>query len=152
MLVSFEETIFGSFDNAESKARKAFELYEDGKCSQALTELEEAIAINSQQARHMVELAEEELGGLEGKRIAVLGLSFKPNTDDIREATSLKIIKLLLEKDALVKVYDPVAMSQVEKSLGAKVSYSSGVEECLKEKPSLLQILKWHSRKAVPLT
>lgn len=91
----------------------------------------------------MVEIAEEELGSLKRKRIAVLGLSFKPNTDDIREAASLRIIDLLLAKDAKVIVFDPVAMGNVRKVLGDKISYAKGIFECLKNADCCMLVTEW---------
>lgn len=71
--------------------------------------------VNSHQREHMVEKIERALGGLEGRKIAILGLSFKPETDDIRESPSLAIISSLLEKKAVLKVYDPQAMQNMKK-------------------------------------
>ena len=103
----------------------------------------EAISINVMQAKHMVELAEEELGNLEGKKIAILGLSFKPNTDDIREAASLKIIELLLAEGAEVAAFDPVAVDNVKAVLGDRISYSSNVYECLENADCCMVVTEW---------
>lgn len=64
-------------------------------------------------------------GNLPGKKICIWGLSFKPKTDDVREAPSLNLINNLLEAGAQVTVYDPVAMNEVMKLLGDKVEYAS---------------------------
>jgi UDPglucose 6-dehydrogenase len=105
--------------------------------------VKEVISVNTAQAKRMVEIAEEELGSLKRKRIAVLGLSFKPNTDDIREAASLRIIDLLLAKDAKVIVFDPVAMGNVRKVLGDKISYAKGIFECLKNADCCMLVTEW---------
>src|SRR5262249_30720606 len=68
-----------------------------------------AIQVNEHQRLSMVPKIESLVGGLDGKRIAVLGLAFKPETDDIREAPSIDIIRHLLERGADVVAYDPVA-------------------------------------------
>ncbi len=105
--------------------------------------IEEVIATNAMQAKHMVELAEEELGNLEGKKIAILGLSFKPNTDDIREAASLRIIELLLTKGVKVVAFDPAAMDNVKKVLGDRISYSNSIYECLENTDSCMLVTEW---------
>lgn len=71
--------------------------------------------VNSHQRERMVEKIESALGGLEGREIAILGLAFKPETDDIRESPSVSIISSLLEKKAVLKVYDPQAMQNMKK-------------------------------------
>jgi len=109
--------------------------------------IEEAISINVMQAKRMVELAEEELGDLEGTRIAILGLSFKPNTDDIREAASLKIIELLLAKGAEIVAFDPVAMDNVKEALGDRISYSNSVYECLENADCCMLVTEWNEFK-----
>lgn len=105
--------------------------------------IQEAISINLMQARRMIELAEEELGNFEGKRIAILGLSFKPNTDDIREAASLKVIELLLGKGAKVVAFDPVAMGKVKEALGDRISYANNVYECLENADCCMLVTEW---------
>ena len=102
-----------------------------------------AISVNSRQAERMVELAEEELGDLKTKRVALLGLSFKPETDDIRDAPSLKIIDLLLAKGANIIAYDPVAIANVERIVGNKISYSKDVRQCLKNADCCLIVTEW---------
>ena len=65
----------------------------------------------------MVAKIRDFLGAAKGKRVGVLGLSFKPNTDDIRESASIRIIEMLLAEGAAVRAYDPVAMSEAKKVL-----------------------------------
>jgi UDPglucose 6-dehydrogenase len=71
-----------------------------------------AVEVNDSQVERMVRKIEEGLGGLKGKRIGVLGLSFKPNTSDIRESPAMRIITALLDLGASVRAYDPVAMPE----------------------------------------
>jgi UDPglucose 6-dehydrogenase len=87
----------------------------------------EVINVNILQAKRIVELAEEELGNLREKKVAVLGLSFKPETDDIRDAPSLRIIEILLMKGAKVTAYDPVAMENARRVFGNKIDYTPRV-------------------------
>lgn len=105
--------------------------------------VEEAININANQAKRMIELAEEELGSLRKKKIAVLGLSFKPHTDDVREAASLRIVEQLIAKGAKVRVFDPVAMDNVKKVLGNKIIYSNSAYECLRDADCCMLVTEW---------
>lgn len=82
-------------------------------------------------------------GSLKGKKIAVWGLSFKPDTDDIREAPSLYIIEELLKEGASVTAYDPEAMANVKKLIGDKISYAQDEYEALKDADALLIVTEW---------
>src|SRR5215210_6961624 len=75
------------------------------------------IEVNRRQRDAMVPKIEKLVGGLAGKTVAVLGLSFKPETDDMREAPSVSIIRALMERGARVRAYDPVATEQARKML-----------------------------------
>ncbi|MCE5172726.1 UDP-glucose/GDP-mannose dehydrogenase family protein [Paenibacillus profundus] len=74
-----------------------------------LSLLQQVVHINETQYQYFIEQMVRRLGGLDGKIIAVLGLSFKPGTDDLREAPSLKMISHLLQSEAAIQVHDPVA-------------------------------------------
>ncbi len=74
--------------------------------------LQSVLEVNESQPRHVVEMLEEKMGGLKGKRIALLGLSFKAGTDDIRETRALPIARELVKKGAEVVGYDPMAMDE----------------------------------------
>ncbi|MGG1550860.1 UDP-glucose dehydrogenase family protein [Paenibacillus ferrarius] len=74
-----------------------------------LSILEQVHEVNETQVEHFLQLWERKIGGFAGKRIAILGLSFKPNTDDLREAPSLAVIRYLTSQRAQVRVHDPVA-------------------------------------------
>jgi len=80
---------------------------------------------------------------LKGKTFALWGLSFKPQTDDMREAPSLVIIKKLLEHGAKVKAYDPVAMEEAERILGDKIEYVSDQYEALIDADGLFLVTEW---------
>ena len=80
---------------------------------------------------------------LKGKKIAVWGLSFKPDTDDIREAPALYIIEELLKEGASVTAYDPEAMSNVKKLIGDKISYAKDEYEALKGADALMIATEW---------
>ncbi len=80
---------------------------------------------------------------LTGKRIAIWGLSFKPETDDMREATSLVTIDLLLKAGCDVVVYDPVAMDECRRRIGNTVEYSNDKYEAVTDADALLVITEW---------
>lgn len=82
-------------------------------------------------------------GDLKGKRIALWGLSFKPETDDMREATSLVTISLLKQAEAVVKVYDPVAMDECRRRLGDEVKYATDMYDTLLDADALLILTEW---------
>lgn len=80
---------------------------------------------------------------LKGKVIAIWGLSYKPDTDDMREATSLVVIEELLKAGALVKVYDPVAMEECHKKIGDSVVYAENSSEAARGADALALITEW---------
>jgi len=83
-------------------------------------------------------------GNLAGKHFAMWGLSFKPNTDDMREAPSLVIIEQLLEAGATVKAYDPVAMEEAQhQHLGHRIQYAQDEYDALKDADALLLVTEW---------
>lgn len=82
-------------------------------------------------------------GNLEGKKIAVWGLAFKPDTDDIREAPALYMIKALLENGASITAFDPEGMENVKGVIGDTISYASDEYEALKNADALLICTEW---------
>ncbi|UCH14326.1 MAG: UDP-glucose/GDP-mannose dehydrogenase family protein [Bacteroidales bacterium] len=80
---------------------------------------------------------------LSGRQFGVWGLSFKPNTDDIREAPSLTLINKLLDEGAKVKAYDPAAMHEVKKLLGNKIEYSKDLYEAAIDIDALILVTEW---------
>lgn len=82
-------------------------------------------------------------GDLKGKTIGMLGLSFKPNTDDMREAPSLVLIQKLLESGCQIKAYDPAAMEETERKIGKVITYCHNIEEVIKNTDALLLVTEW---------
>lgn len=80
---------------------------------------------------------------LEGKTIALWGLSFKPETDDMRESTALIIIGLLLEAGCTVRAYDPVAMAECKRRIGDSISYCRDMYDAVLEADALLLLTEW---------
>lgn len=82
-------------------------------------------------------------GDLKGKTISIWGLSFKPETDDMREAPALVIIDLLLQAGCKVKVYDPIAMEECHRKIGNKVIYSKDMYEATVDSDALMLVTEW---------
>lgn len=82
-------------------------------------------------------------GNIEGKVFAMWGLSFKPQTDDMREAPSLVIIEKLLAAKAKVKAYDPVAMEETKRQLGDAISYAKDTYDALLDADALIVVTEW---------
>lgn len=82
-------------------------------------------------------------GDLKGRRVGMLGLSFKPNTDDMREAPSLVLIQQLLESGCDVKAYDPAAMEETERKIGDVITYCSSIEETIEDTDALFLVTEW---------
>jgi UDPglucose 6-dehydrogenase len=108
--------------------------------------LEAVQEANRTQREHFVQRITSHYGGdsLEGKLLALWGLSFKPRTDDIREAPALDIIRMLLEKGARVRAFDPVAMGNAGRLLGDSIEYAPGNYECLEGADALVIITEWN--------
>ena len=90
-------------------------------------------------------------GNLKEKRITIWGLAFKPNTDDVRQASSLKIISRLLDEKAIVSVFDPVAIGNVKKIFGDKIIYSENSEQAIKDADALIIVTEWNEFRKFPL-
>lgn len=82
-------------------------------------------------------------GALQGKTIAIWGLAFKPETDDMREATSLITIKLLLEAGCKIRVYDPIAMDECNRRIGKSVEYAADMYDATLNADALLLLTEW---------
>ncbi|KGP74076.1 UDP-glucose dehydrogenase family protein [Pontibacillus yanchengensis] len=111
--------------------------------------LESVIHVNNRQQLLLVKKAKERLGSLHGKRVAMLGLAFKPNTDDIREAASVVVANELIQEGAYVTAYDPIAMTNAAKVLN--IEFANSVVEALQEADVALIITEWDEFKQLPL-
>ncbi len=104
--------------------------------------LKEVDRINSERAIRFVAKIKKALWNLKGKKIAVFGLAFKPNTDDVREAPSLRIIQLLLDEGAEVAAYDPKAMENAAKVL-KRIEYASSPYEAASGSNAIALVTEW---------
>jgi UDPglucose 6-dehydrogenase len=98
---------------------------------------------NQQQANKVVDITENLLGSLSHKKIAVLGLAFKKDTDDIREAASLRVINQLKKKGAHVIAYDPMAIPNTQKQLAEQIGYAEDPYSALKGADCAIIMTEW---------
>src|SRR3954469_11757908 len=113
--------------------------------------LNAVIEVNNRQQSLPVKKAKERFGSLLGKKITVLGLSFKPKTDDIREAASLQIINGLLNERAIVTAYDPIAITNAKKVFGNQITYTNDIRDALMDSELAIIATEWDQIKSFPL-
>ena len=105
--------------------------------------IEAVEAVNERQKEIVVKKLQDKLGTLRGKTIALWGLAFKPETDDMREAPALVVIEKLLEAGASVKVYDPVAMVECRRRIGDRVVYCKDMYDVVIDADALAVLTEW---------
>ena len=106
--------------------------------------LEAVLDINDDQAIHIVDIAENLAGKLANRKVSLLGLSFKPGTDDMREAASIRVVNELRKRGVTNIVgYDPKALKTAEEELGNKIQYANSIEEALKDSECAILITEW---------
>lgn len=108
-----------------------------------LLTIKAAIDVNNRQKTKMFFEAKKRLGSFSGLNIAILGLTFKPKTDDIREAASIENVRMLLKNGARVTVYDPVGEKNFRKLFSDEVIYASTIEEAIRDKDAALIMTEW---------
>ena len=109
------------------------------------------IEVNQRQRQAMLPKIEKLVGTLSGKTIAVLGLAFKPETNDIREAPAQEIIRGLLAGGAKVRAYDPVAMSETAKVI-PEIDYADDEYEAVKDADALVIVTEWNQFRALDMS
>ena len=109
--------------------------------------LQAVIDINQTQRTRVVEKLEKMLKNLEGKKIGFLGLAFKPNTDDMRESPAADIIKVLVEKGANIRAYDPEAMEQAKKILPEQVVLCDNAYQVVENADAVVLATEWNEFK-----
>jgi UDPglucose 6-dehydrogenase len=117
------------------------------KADVPLSIVEGAIAANERQKLLMAEKISARLGGVKGKTLAVLGLAFKPNTDDMREAPALAIMTELVRRGACFRVYDPAAMEEAKwrlKDIAGSVVFCGNEYETIRGADALVILTEWN--------
>jgi UDPglucose 6-dehydrogenase len=113
--------------------------------------IETVVAVNDQRKRAMARKVANALGGnLRGKTIAVLGVTFKPNTDDMRDAPSIPLITVLQDMGAEVRAFDPVGMPQAKKVL-ENVTFCDNAYDCANGAHALVIVTEWEQFRALDL-
>lgn len=115
-------------------------------CGYRMSLIEAVEQVNEQQKEILFKKLVASFGSLEalkGKTIAVWGLSFKPETDDIREAPSLVLINQLLANDCKVKAYDPVAMDEFRKVMDDRITYCNNIYEAALDSDAVVLVTEW---------
>ncbi|MDO8477921.1 MAG: UDP-glucose/GDP-mannose dehydrogenase family protein [Candidatus Rokubacteria bacterium] len=113
--------------------------------------LRSIVEINRERAAHLVETVAKALGPLDDTTIAVLGLAFKPNTDDMREAKSVEVVQLLHAAGARIRAYDPAAMDNARRLLPAGVTFSASPYEAAEGAHAVVLVTEWNEFKYLNL-
>jgi UDPglucose 6-dehydrogenase len=113
--------------------------------------LRSIVEINRERAAHLVETVAKALGPLDDKTVAVLGLAFKPNTDDMREAKSVEVVQLLHAAGAKIRAYDPAAMDNARRLLPAGVTFSDSPYEAAEGAHAVVLVTEWNEFKYLNL-
>jgi len=103
-----------------------------------------AVEANERQKQAAVEKIRSGMGDLKAKTVAVLGLSFKPNTNDMREAPAIYIIEHLLKAKAKVKAFDPIAMEDAKAIFGTTIRYAKTPYDCMKGADAVVIVTEWN--------
>ncbi|MGQ9582924.1 MAG: UDP-glucose dehydrogenase family protein [Thermoplasmatota archaeon] len=112
--------------------------------------VEAVLRQNEEQPFRAVALAEEALGGLRGRELAVLGLTFKPGTDDVRFSRAEPIIRALLDRGARVTAHDPRGMENFRREFGLDIQYAPSALEALKGKEGVIFQTEWLEYRRIP--
>jgi UDPglucose 6-dehydrogenase len=110
------------------------------------------LSVNEEQIERVVEKLDHALGGLPGRVVGVLGLAFKPNTDDIRDSPSLKLVERLLAGGASVIAHDPVAVESARVKLGERVRLVNDCYEAANDVDAIVVATDWNEYKQLDFT
>lgn len=108
-----------------------------------LKTIKAAIEVNENQKIKLIKKARNIISSYDNKKIAVLGLTFKPGTDDMREAPSIPNINYLLERGANIYAYDPVGIENAKKIFSNKINYCSNIDDCIKDAEMCFIMTEW---------
>ena len=99
--------------------------------------------VNDKQFMNIIEMMKDQGTLVEGNTVAILGVAFKKDTDDIREAVSVRVVKKLLEHKLRIRVHDPMALKNFGRIFGTRISYSESIAECLESSDCCIILTDW---------
>ena len=118
---------------------------------QPMSVLDAVIQTNKDQPGRMIDMLRKHHSDFSGLKVAVLGLAFKPGTDDIRESASIRVVRDLLDEGAVITAFDPIAQEETEKELGAgAIAYAKSLEACIADKDAILLMTSWPEFRDLP--
>ena len=121
------------------------------KAGQPMSLLQSVIQVNEQQPSQVVEILKKHFPRLEGVRLAVLGLAFKPGTDDLRESPAIPIVKELLACGAVIQAFDPVAQTEARKIFNSQqIIYSESLSQALDGAEAVILLTRWDEFAGLP--
>lgn len=120
------------------------------KAGQPMPLLNAVIKINQEQPLRVINLLSQHFPTLAGLKVSVLGLSFKPDTNDMRESPAITLINNLLEEGAYIKAYDPVALEEAGRILGNKIEYCNSLHQSIQDAEAVILVTSWDEFKVVP--
>jgi UDPglucose 6-dehydrogenase len=112
--------------------------------------LRAVMAVNEGRPREVMRTLQKHFASVEGLRVGVLGLAFKPDTSDVRESPAFPIIRALRAANAQVKAWDPVAMAEARRVLGDEIAYAGSLPECVQGVDAVVLVTRWKEFEAVP--
>jgi UDPglucose 6-dehydrogenase/GDP-mannose 6-dehydrogenase len=121
------------------------------KAGQPMSLLKSVIQVNEQQPRQVVEILKKHFTRLEGIRLAVLGLAFKPGTDDLRESPAIPIVKELLACGAAIQAFDPVAQTEARKIFNSQqITFSESLSQAIDGAEAVILLTRWDEFASLP--
>lgn len=112
--------------------------------------LDAVIQVNERQPQQVLRLLQKHFPSLKGVRVAVLGLAFKPGTDDVRESPAIPVVKALLAQGAHLKAYDPIAWREAEKIFNGSVTYCEALNHAISDVDVIVLLTRWPEFSVLP--
>lgn len=120
------------------------------KAGKQMPLLEAVIRINEHQYEQVLSLLNRHFPSLKGIHVTILGLAFKPGTDDMRESPAIPIIRKLLDQGALIKAYDPISKHEAKKIFGDSIEISNDLFESLQNSQAVILVTRWEEFYKIP--
>ena len=113
--------------------------------------LDAVMHVNEQQFQQVLFMLKKHFPSLKGTRVAILGLAFKPGTDDMRESPAIPIVKYLVDQGAKIKAYDPVATDEAQKIFGNhRIVYCDNLRHTIGDVQAILLLTRWEEFSSIP--